>query len=666
MAAGSLTDQLVALLRARQLDRVLSVWQAAPAGQREVESAKRTVAAAFAQGGDLASSYKLLAELATRPQVEPTSLLLAGRVAFDLGEFVASVDHFERLAYLDRNNVDVWRRLADAALRAKQPERALRGAEVHALMFTHDAELAIRHASLLALAGRADEALIAFERILARWPKHTLAGPAFAEFVMREFPLEAEDLLDRTPWMPDDRILSAALVRALLWLPAWYASVESAQRWRERLLANLRLLKQLAESSLLAGDARALCLATTPFFAAYHDADVTEIQFAWGDFVEALVAPLRAEQGLSEPSVRKIRTIGVVSNRLTDSSAGRFFNPWLAALQKAGYELRLYAIGSVDHVTDDLARSFPTYRFPSDDVVAWRPLANQLQVDANDVLIYPEPQGSQLIQLIAGIRFAPVQCAAFGNPLTTGLRSMDYFFVPDGAEIQGAAGHYREQVVRLKGLAVTPPPVPAPADRGRTAFGLSPSDHVVLVSQQLQKWTPHFVDAALKILSADPAAILVYFSVASGVSTRAFEAYLRARFLAAGLNFGFRARAIGMLDRSDYLALHKCADVGLDTFGFSGGSSTLDAVAMGLPVVSVDGHSLRGRQSAAILYASGQAANVVDSTEAFVSRALAILLRPPSEPSAAPRHATDNQDTISTLAFASVPDFFKAAFPFTS
>lgn len=662
MSAGSLTDQLVALLRAGQFERVLSVWQAAPIAQREAESAKRTAAAALAQGGDLVSSYQLLSELAGRREAEPTSLLLAGRVAFDLGEFGASIDHFERLAGLDRDNVDVWRRLADAALRAKQPDRALRGAEVHTLLFMHDADLAIRHASLLALAGRADEALIAFERMLARWPHHPIAGPAFAEFVMREFPLEAADLLDHAPWMPVDRVLSAALVRALLWLPAWYASAESAQRWRERLLANLRLLKRLAESSQLTGDARALCLATTPFFAAYHDADVTEIQFAWGDFVEALVAPLRVEYEVPKAGVEKIRTIGVVSNRLTDSSAGRFFNPWLAKLREAGYEVRLYAIGSVDHVTEDLARSFLTRRFPSDDVAAWRPLANQLLADANDVLIYPEPQGSQLIQLMAGIRFAPVQCAAFGNPLTTGLQSMDYFFVPDGAEVKDAAPYYREQVIRLEGLGVLTPAVPVPAHRERAAFGLGVEDHVVLVSQQLQKWTPHFVDAVLHILSADPVAVLVYFNVTSGVSTRAFESHLRARFIASGLDFGSRTRAMGMLGRADYLALHKCADVALDTFGFSGGSSTLDAVAAGLPVVSIDGRALRGRQSAAILRAAGQAINVVDRGDAFISRALAVLMNRPAKPDLS-TSATGERRSIAAPVFTNVAEFFQAMFP---
>ena len=658
MAANVLTDQLVTLLRARQLDQVLLVWQAAPAVERESESAKRTVAAALAQGGNLPSAYQLLAELAARPDVEPTSLLLAGRVAFDLGEFPASVEHFSRLVSRDRDNVDAWRWLADAALRAHEPDRALRGAEVHALRFVHDAELAIRFASLLALSGRCDEALIAFERILARWPGHAVAGPAFAEFVMREFPLEAAHLLDRNNWLPADNILSPALVRALLWMPAWYASSDSALKWRERLLSNLHLLTQYANVSVLVGDGRAHCLATTPFFAAYHDADVTQIQFAWGDFVEALVLPLRDEYPCVSSRPTRIRKVGFVTNRATDSSAGRFFNPWLTDLAAAGFEVTVYAIGSFDHVTDALSARFRVHRFPVDDVVAWRPLANQLRADANDVLIYPEPQGSQLIQLIAGIRFAPVQCAAFGNPLTTGLQSMDYFFVPDDAEVSEPESYYRERVIRLSGLGISVPDIPGATRRDRSAFGFKPSDRVVLVSQQLQKWTPEFVRVVVSVLERDPSALLVYFAVASGVSVRAFEVYLRAVFSEAGMSFGARTLAVGMLSRADYLSLHACADVALDTFGFSGGSSTLDAIAIGLPVVSIEGRYLRGRQSAAMLRAGGQGVNVVHGVAEFEARVAEVVGRRP-EPAlvAAPSvRRGPSRETVS----ASVAEFLRS------
>ena len=622
----TLTASLVELLKAKRFEAVFTMWSAADPVAREAEPAKRVVAAALAQSGQLSVAYDLLDELASRGVVELPTLALAGRVAFDLRKYRRSVDHFERAVALDRDSIAMWKWLADAAFAAKEPERALRGAEVHALRFFADVDMAIRFASLLATAGRNDEALIAFERILARWPQHEVAGPAFAEFVMREFPLAASTLLARTAWRPVGDELSPELVRALLWMPAFHESEATATEWRDRLQSNLKTLAASADASKLVGDARARCLATTPFFAAFHDADVTPIQLAWGDFVEALVAPLRSDYPLlPRPERGCIKTVAIVSNRLTDSSAGRFFNSWIDSLHAANFTVRLYAIGASDHVTDDLERRFSLRRFPVDDVTDWRVLAKRLHGDANDAIIFPEPQGSQLITLIASIRFAHIQCAAFGNPLTTGLATMDYFFVPNDAEVADPQSVYRESVVRIAGLG-TEHQSPSPSNNyERAAFGIGVDQKVIIVSQQLQKWTPTFVSAVLEILTHEPSAILLYFSVMSGVSVRAFECYLRERFLAAGLAFADRAIGIGMLSRENYLAAHRCSDLALDTFGFSGGASTLDAVSVGLPVVSLEGRFLRGRQSAAILRAAGQDCNVVSNVQAFVGRARHLL-----------------------------------------
>ena len=152
---------------------------------------------------------------------------------------------------------------------------------------------------------------------------------------------------------------------------------------------------------------------------------------------------------------------------------------------------------------------------------------------------------------------------------------------------------------------------------------------MILVSQQLQKWTPTFVAALTEILAREPNSILMYFAFASSVSVRAFERYLRDRFAESGLEFAGRAVALAMLSRDDYLAAHRCADVAIDTFGFSGGSSTFDAVSVNLAVVSLEGQFLRSRQSAAILRAAGQEANVVQSVESFIERTLFLLQADP-------------------------------------
>ena len=624
MNSKALTDQIVHLTQARQYAKVAAIWEQSANRLRESELAMRMAAAAIAQQGNLPGSELILAELTKRADAEAASLALAGRVAFDLGHFADSVARWERAVALNEDSAPWWRWFAEASIRAMTPDHALRAASVHRLRFNQDAELAITFTTLLVAAGRADEALIEFERILSRWPHHPLAGPAFVEFVLREFPIEARQLMEQVAWRPDPPVLSPALVRAAVRLPAFTDTNEASDWWRDRLIVELQSLTRLAQKSELRGDERAACLASTPFFAAYCERDVTAIQFAWGDFVEAVAAPLRAEWQLVPRDVDAVRSVGIVSNRVTDSSAGRFFNSWITAIKAAGFVVRVYAIGAGDHVTAEIERAVELHRFPKDDVSIWRSLAAQLSKDRNDALLFPEPQGSHLMQLIAGIRFAPIQCAAFGNPVTTGLHAFDYFLTPDDAEAPDAQRFYREKVVRLKGQGTTITAPPAVSGYSRESFGFSADEHIYLVSQQLQKWTPDFIAALTQILVRDPKGRLVYFALDWGLSTRAFEKLVRAEFARLGVIYGARVSVVGQLARENYLALHECADVALDTFGFSGGSSTFDALAVGLPVVTMEGRFLRGRQSAAMVRRAGHAANIVADVASFIARALEV------------------------------------------
>lgn len=619
-------EQLAMLMRERRFVEVIELWRRASlASPTATESSGRLAAAAMAQLGDLSSSDLLLSDLLGRGAKEAATWALAARIAADLGRHSESVDRWERATSINVDNTVWWRWLGETAIKAHSPERALANAGVHRLRFNQNVDLAIVYASLLVAANRHQEALIEFERILARWPGHSVAGPAFVEFVIREFPVEAFDLLATVDWRPSPAVLSAAEVRAAAILPSNFVSNASSSAWRERMTTELRRLTELATSSLLTGDARARCLATTPFFAAYTEADVTALQFAWGDFVEALVAPLRLE--LPPTSVRTagmpLRKVGFVTNRATDSSAGRFFNSWLYLLKAAGFSVVLYAIGATDSVTDQLEREFIVYRHENDDVASWRAIAMRLAADRNDVLIFPEPQGSQLIQLVAGIRFAPIQCAAFGNPVTTGLTTMDYFFVPDDAEVASPGAHYREQVIRLAGSGTTITAAPKAAKYLRESFGFLDHEHIYLASQNFLKWTPNFIDAVIEILQRDPIGRLVFFAVSFGGSVRAFEAMLRTYMNEAGLRYSERVSVVGLLPRESYLALHVAADVSLDTFGFSGGSSTFDALSAGLPVIAMEGKFLRGRQSSALLRRHGQAANIAKTVEEYVDFALA-------------------------------------------
>lgn len=662
--AASLTARLVALTQQRDFPAVVAAWQRADASEQPQEVAARMAATAYAQLGELVAANTILSTFlaaSTLHAPEAPTWALAARISFDLNRFAESVSRWEHAVSLNRDSVAWWRWFADACIKATVPERALQMAGIHRARINQDADLAITLVTLLVAASRCDEALLEFERVLAKWPNHQDAGPAFAEFVIREYPVDALELLERVQWRPEPRVLSAAQVRAAVLIPAFYETTAMADRWWHRLLAEIRGLTELARASALIGQARGNCLATTPFFAAYFERDVTEIQCAWGDFVEAVCAPLREAYRELARSMNAVKTIGVISNRFNDSSAGRFFNPWLHHLKAEGFDVRLYAIGVGDAVTDELSQEFAMHRVTSDQIEHWQALADRIYADRNDALLYPEPQGSQLIELVAGLRLAPVQCAAFGNPLTTGLATMDYMLVPDAAEVPDPKLHYRERVVRLAGLGTSVTPSPSVGAYSRESFGFLPAERIYLVTQQLQKWSPRFLDALIELLRQDQRGRVVYFVQNSVLSSRAFELLLRRKFLQNGLEYARRVTVVGNLARADYLAIHRAADVCLDTFGFSGGSTTLDALSVGLPMVTLEGPFLRGRQSAAIMRQLGQGDNVAQSVEHFVALAQSVTRSTITQGSARPDAGEKQPPTASVSStFLSVAHFFHA------
>lgn len=620
---ANVVDYIVGLSRERKFAEAVAYWRSLRDPMQFGERAARLVAASMAQTGALDDARALLTGVTTKfTSCEAATHALLGRITFDLGDFEHSKRSWALAHARDPENSAWWRWYAESCIKANDVNPALEAAAPFRIRFNTEADLAIVYANLLVAAHRCDEALIEFRRILARWPRHPFAGPAFSEFVVTEFPDVALDLLESTAWRANAPALSPGEVRAAARLPAIYTTSASARMWRARFVAEMRRLEALALASPLAGNERAVCLSSSAFFVPYADQDVTEAQFAWGDFLEALAGPLRSE---FRPLVNSsaIRCVGVVSNRISDSSAGRVFNPWLYQLRDAGFNVRVYAIGPTDHVSDQIARDFDVYRIPEERIEAWRPLAERIFRDKNDVLVFPEPQGSHLLLLLAAIRLAPIQCAGFGNPVTTGLHTMDYFLSPDDAEVNWPEKQYREQVVRIRdawALSVTPPP-PEP-DMGRATFGLTESDHVYIASQQLQKWTPDFVDTVVELVQRDSNAHLIFFAVGWGVSVRAFELMLSRKFDAAGLSYGNRVHPFPLLSRDRYLALHAVADVGLDTFGFSGGSSIVDSLSVELPIVTLEGVFLRGRQSASLLRQHGAGGNIVRTREAYIQRAI--------------------------------------------
>ncbi|MBL8308897.1 MAG: hypothetical protein JNL19_00600 [Burkholderiales bacterium] len=652
--APELSTQLGALLRARQLPELLARWDAASDAQRS-PAAARSAAIALAELRRLDDAQAVIDRWLSDAGDVATRVLVA-RVAFDLGHYRTALDRIEPVIALGAMRPSWWIVYLRAAVGCGEAERALRQHAAYATLVNGDAAIGRAHAELLAMAGNRDAAMTAFDRLMQSHPEDATLAATAREFFLREFPERADLALDNLRQLAAKPVLSPEAVRHLNMLPAFYRDDASASLWRDTWIAAVRALTLAAQQSPLRGDERARCLATTPFLLAYHDADITAAQCAWGDFVDAIAAPLRVPPKAARRGTP--RRVGIVSNRLNQSSAGRFFNAWIDDLLAAGFEVRLYAVGPNDDVTARLAARTPLQYLGVDEIHRWAALRDALLRDENDALVFPEPQGSPLMLLVAALRCAPIQCAGYGNPLSTGLPTMDYFLAPDAAEVPAPAPYYRERVVRLAGMGTRIEPPPLVAARTRDAFGLSDDDHYYLVSQQLQKWSPSFVETVMVVLQRDPRARIVRFPHGSaGVSSLAFDSLLRARCRDAGVAMDERFVTRPWMTWLEFLALHHAMDVSLDTWPFSGGSTTVDALAQGLPVVTHEGAFLRGRQSAALLRARGADDCVLPNRDQVATRAIELATnRRRLARIDAPRHAGGSSPNV----FATLADFLRS------
>ncbi|MGE0336726.1 MAG: hypothetical protein AB7O21_14545, partial [Gammaproteobacteria bacterium] len=148
-------------------------------------------------------------------------------------------------------------------------------------------------------------------------------------------------------------------------------------------------------------------------------------------------------------------------------------------------------------------------------------------------------------------------------------------------------------------------PLPALA-RGYLTFGSFNS---------YTKIGPRVVTLWADLLRALPDSRLTMITVPAGAD----HAALQARFAHHGVDPA-RIDLRDRLLRAEYLALFAEVDVALDPFPVNGGTTTCDALWMGLPVVTLTGDTFLSRASYSLLNATGLTAFAAADPVAYVQR----------------------------------------------
>jgi len=328
-----------------------------------------------------------------------------------------------------------------------------------------------------------------------------------------------------------------------------------------------------------------------------------------------------ANESLREFHVKRRLRVGFLSSFLRECTVGSYFKSWITLLDRGHFEIFVYYTGHWrDAVTKEIEASVEHYARLIG--VGAAEIARRVKGDSLDVLIYPEMGMDVTGCMLGAMRLAPVQCVAWGHPVTTGHRNIDYYLSCASMEPENAREHYTEKPVLLGGIGTSyaKPACLSTADRKR--FSLPAKRHLYLCPQSLFKIHPDNDEIFLDILEQDQKATLVFFQGMFTTVTQAFMARLERGMTARKLAVQKRVIFLPRMGHDAYLQVNRSCDVMLDTLHWSGGNTSLDALACALPMVTLPGEFMRGRQSYAMLKAMGLDELVARDKSSYIAIAL--------------------------------------------
>lgn len=330
----------------------------------------------------------------------------------------------------------------------------------------------------------------------------------------------------------------------------------------------------------------------TSFYLAYHGCNDIELQKKQAAALLKFSPPLHfvAPHIGMKRRPGKIR-LGICSRHLAFHTIGILWSEMFARLDREKFEITLFHTQPViNRMSQNLLdRVDHEVRLPQSLEAAQKLIAAR----ALDILYYPDIGMEPLTYFLAFSRLATSQVMTWGHPITSGIPNMDYFVSSKELEVEGAQAHYSEKLALMDTLNTY---YIRPEVRGqirRSDLGLSETSTLYMCPQTLFKFHPDFDKVIGGVLEGDPNGELVLLEGTCALHTTLIKERLH-RTLSHVMD---RVRIIPRLSHDGFLGLVRMADVMLDPIHFGGGSTTIQALSFGTPVVTLPSEFLRCRIS---------------------------------------------------------------------
>ncbi len=495
-----------------------------------------------------------------------------------------------------------------------QSERALYHATTATKLDPKNTDALTTLASLHALNNKHDQALPLYQQALAIHPDHpgALAGLGTAQSQLGQYQAARKTLQQVQALSPD--LPEPIINRALLELDTTHArrAIEILQSAPQELLNHpgILSLNALAHS--------------------YDDTktpqQVMDAHQRYGQQLQQHIPPTASYKNTKDPN--RTLNIGYLSSDLHAHSITYFLEPILTHHNKSNFQTHIFSTSPHrDQVTERLNAT--TNHWHQCDTQTLPELIEYIKSQEIDILVELTGHFTGHKLPVFAAKPAPIQITFIGYGNTTGLDRINTRFVdtitdPSTKETPNADQLATETLTRLDGCFLCYQP-PNPLPHINTP---NPTGPFTLGSfNNLNKLSGSTITLWSKILLERPNTQLLLKSakLANQKHKSELKSELIERFKAQGINESrLDLRAFSPTLQS-HLETYNELDLALDTFPYTGTTTTCEALAMGVPVLTLLGDTHAGRVSTSLLTAAGFEDFIAHSPEDYITKALAFI-----------------------------------------
>ena len=383
--------------------------------------------------------------------------------------------------------------------------------------------------------------------------------------------------------------------------PVIYKNYEEINHYNYKFKKNIEKINKLLDmkSNYSKKDLISALNSSTNFFLHYQGKDILELQRDYAQLIERITKNIYEKfykDIKKDTSLKKIK-IGFISSFFRHHTVAKLFKNWILKIDQKYFKRFVYYIDEkFDNITNEIKKNVD-YFFSHNDVDK---IINKISQDKIDILIYLDIGMRPEIQVLSSLRLAPIQCNTWGHPVTSGFKNIDYYLSSELMEEKNSQKYYSEKLIYLPKLGINYD-FPNISNIKKPAFIKKPNKIVFLNLQNLIKLLPQDDDIYFDIIKKFPDCCFWFIEGANNSITSIFKKRILKLAEKKKCLFEKYFYFYPRCSQEEFYGLIEASDIILDSCNWSGGNTSLEAISLNKPIVTLPTNFMRGRHTYGIL-----------------------------------------------------------------